>query len=186
MAVTPESILESAAAMSQGGAEVDWRNATSRACYAAYHRCRALATSIDPHADLSTAESHGFVADILQQRGSPNPARGLAYQLAALRKVRNLADYEIDDEFDQNSGRNSVEACRKILERANTIWQRLSLKSNRQHTTRQVGPAFPRSPTFSCAGKRSATSTGRCTEYMPRIVYFGRLRLLAAPVRSTI
>ena len=36
MAVTPESILESAAAMSQGGAEVDWRNATSRACYAAY------------------------------------------------------------------------------------------------------------------------------------------------------
>ncbi len=36
-------------------------------------------------------------------------------------KVRNLADYEIDDEFDQDSGRNSVEACRKILERANTI-----------------------------------------------------------------
>ena len=121
MAVTPESILESAAAMSQGGAEVDWRNATSRACYAAYHRCRALATSIDPHADLSTAESHRFVADILQQRDSPNAARGLAYQLAALRKVRNLADYEIDDEFDQNSGRNSVEACRKILERANTV-----------------------------------------------------------------
>ena len=86
MAVTPESILESAAAMSQGGAEVDWRNATSRACYAAYHRCRALATLIDPHADLSTAESPRFVADILQQRGSPNAARGLAYQLAALRK----------------------------------------------------------------------------------------------------
>lgn len=121
MAVTPESILESATAMSQGGAEVDWRNATSRAYYAAYHRCRALAILIDPHADLSTAESHRFVGDILQQRGSPNAARGIAYQLAGLRKVRNLADYEIDDEFDQESGRNSVEECRKILERANAI-----------------------------------------------------------------
>ena len=121
MAVTPESILESAATMSQGGAEVDWRNATSRAYYAAYHRCRALATSIDPHADLSTAESHRFVADILQQRSSPNAARGLAYQLAALRKVRNLADYEIEDQFDQDSGRTSVEASRKILEQADAI-----------------------------------------------------------------
>ncbi len=121
MAVTPESMLASAAAMSLGGAEVDWRNASSRAYYAAYHRCRALATSIDPHTDLSTAESHRHVTDILQQRGSPNAARGLAHQLAALRKVRNLADYEIDDEFDQDSGRSSVEACRKILERANAI-----------------------------------------------------------------
>lgn len=121
MPVTPESILESAAAMSQGDDEVDWRNATSRAYYAAYHRCRTLATSIDPHADLSTAESHRFVGDILQQRGSPSTARGLAYQLAALRKVRNLADYEIDDQFDQDSGRTSVEASRKIIERADAI-----------------------------------------------------------------
>ena len=60
MAVTPESILESAAAMSQGGAEVDWRNANSRARYAAYHRCRALATLIDPQADLSTARVPSF------------------------------------------------------------------------------------------------------------------------------
>ena len=121
MAVTPESILASAAAMSQGSAEVHWRNATSRAYYAAYHRCRALATLIDPRADLSTAESHRIVGDILQQSVSPNVARGIAYQLAALRKARNLADYEIDDEFDQYSGRNSVEECRKILERANAI-----------------------------------------------------------------
>ena len=121
MAVTPESILESAAAMSEGGAEVDWRNATSRAYYAAYHRCRAIATLIEPHADLSSAESHRFVADILQQRGNPSKARGLAYRLAALRKIRNLADYEIDEEFDQDSGRSSVETCRKILEQADGI-----------------------------------------------------------------
>ena len=65
MPVTPDSILESAAAMSEGDAEVDWRNATSRAYYAAYHRCRPLATVRDPHADLSTRESHRVVYDIL-------------------------------------------------------------------------------------------------------------------------
>ncbi len=118
MPVAPELILESAATMSEGGAEVDWRNASSRAYYAAYHRCRERATSIDPNADLSTAESHRVVPDILLER---DDLRGLAYQLATLRKVRNVADYEIDGEFDQDSGRNSVALCRAVLERADVI-----------------------------------------------------------------
>lgn len=37
MAVTPEGLLSAAKAMSAGEEEVDWRNATSRAYYAAYH-----------------------------------------------------------------------------------------------------------------------------------------------------
>ena len=118
MPVTPVSILDSAVAMSAGGAEVDWRNATSRAYYAAYHRCRALARVIDPHADLSTAESHRVVYEILAEDGN---SRSLAYQLGSLRRIRNLADYEIDDTFDQHSSRSSVETCRKMLERAEAI-----------------------------------------------------------------
>ena len=118
MPVTPELILESAAAMSEGSAEVDWRNATSRAYYAAYHRCREHATVMDPNADLSTAESHRVVPDILLER---DDSRGLAYQLGSLRKVRNLADYEVDGEFDQDSGRSSVALCRTMLERVATI-----------------------------------------------------------------
>ena len=55
---------------------------------------------MDPHADLSSAEPRRFVADILRQSGSPiKVVRGLAYRLAALRKIRDLADYEIDEEF---------------------------------------------------------------------------------------
>ena len=121
MAVSPESILESAAAMSDGKAEVDWRNAASRAYYAAYHRCRALATLIDPRADLSTRDSHQIVCEILQQKSNPNKARGLAYLLGPMRTLRNRADYEIDGEFDQDSGRNCVANCREILERADAI-----------------------------------------------------------------
>ena len=119
MPVTPDSILEFAAAMSEGDAEVDWRNATSRAYYAAYHRCRALATTMDPHADLSTGESHRVVHEILLE--GAGGFRSLAYQLGALRRIRNVADYEIEGDFDQSSCRNSVATCRKVLERAEAI-----------------------------------------------------------------
>ena len=40
MATTPEALLGAADVLSNGQGEVDWRNAASRAYYAAYHRCQ--------------------------------------------------------------------------------------------------------------------------------------------------
>lgn len=61
MSVTPEAIFESAVVLAGGDEEVDWRNACSRAYYAAYHRCRAIANEIEPytqHAPSRCRHSH--------------------------------------------------------------------------------------------------------------------------------
>lgn len=128
MAVTPEMILNSASAMCDGdgdGREVDWRNATSRAYYAAYHGCRALAQSIEPNADLSRSTSHQNVRAILLQSGSPTEARAVAHQLNACRQVRNRADYQIGEDFERSECGTVVETCRIILKRVDAIAERM-------------------------------------------------------------
>ena len=118
MSVTPAMILESARVLCDGGsAEVDWRNAISRAYYGAFHGCRELAQRIDPLADLSTPSAHQDVAVVLQQRQSGSDARAVSYQLTACRRMRNRADYELDEDFDQRTCRAVVEMCGTILER---------------------------------------------------------------------
>lgn len=39
MAITPDELLQTADELGQGVRESDWRNAASRAYYAAYHAC---------------------------------------------------------------------------------------------------------------------------------------------------
>ena len=43
MPVTPEDLLQAAVTLGGGNGEVDRRNAVSRGCYAAYHRCLTVA-----------------------------------------------------------------------------------------------------------------------------------------------
>ena len=43
MAVNPKQLLDAAHELAEGSREVDFRNAASRAYYAAYHRCRPIA-----------------------------------------------------------------------------------------------------------------------------------------------
>ena len=63
MPVTPREILDSAVALGRGKAEVDWRNACSRAYYAGFHRCRQIANALEPHADTAGPEA-GFARSL--------------------------------------------------------------------------------------------------------------------------
>ena len=118
MAVTPAMILASARAMCEGGdAEVDWRNAISRAYYAAYHACRDLAQWIDPLADLSTPSAHQDVAEILLQGRGGKDARAVSYQLSNCRRMRNRADYDLETDIDQGACRAVLETCGRVFER---------------------------------------------------------------------
>ena len=119
MSVTPAMILESARVLCDGGsAEVDWRNAISRAYYGAFHGCRELAQQLDPLADLSTPTAHQDVPVVLQQGQSGSDARAVSYQLTTCRRMRNRADYDLDEDFDQR-------ACRAVVEMCETIWSAL-------------------------------------------------------------
>ena len=112
MPVTPDDIHGSAAALSEGDGEIDWRNAGSRAYFAAFHRCRRLAMQLEPHVDVSRSDAHQVVPDILRAGGKP---RQLSYMLAQCRRTRNMADYDIDDPFPRDTGLAAVETSGRVL-----------------------------------------------------------------------
>ena len=121
MPVTPREILDSAVALGRGEAEVDWRNACSRAYYAAFHRCRQIVHAYEPHVDTAGAEAHRVVADILTEPSRERVAVGLGYMLRQCRGLRNAADYDVDDDFRVEACLATIQTSQHILARADGI-----------------------------------------------------------------
>lgn len=121
MPVTPAEILDSAIKLGSGEAEVDWRNACSRAYFAAFHRCRQIAEAFEPHVELGRSDTHRLVFDMLSERSRGPAAVGVGYMLDQCRKLRNRADYDIDDEFRLESCMSAIQTSRDIVARADAI-----------------------------------------------------------------
>ena len=98
MAVSPEVLLDAAAALGSGNSEVDWRNATSRAYYAAYHSCASVARAARPGV-AETGSVHATLIAALTDALSPAHLKGLGYMLEQSRKRRTDADYRIQEDF---------------------------------------------------------------------------------------
>lgn len=112
MAVSPKQLLEAAQELAAGNREVDFRNAASRAYYAAYHRCRPFAQRNGLR--TSNRGVHGDVIDAL--RTSTKPAlKQLAQMLARCRTLRAKADYSIGGGFRRSEARTSTQQAQKIL-----------------------------------------------------------------------
>ena len=76
MPVTPHDIHGSAVALGEGDHEVDWRNAGSRAYFAAFHRCRRLAMQLEPNVDVSRSDAHQVVrTSCIRKEGSRGSSR---------------------------------------------------------------------------------------------------------------
>lgn len=121
MPVTPNEILDSAITLGGGEAEVDWRNACSRAYFAAFHLCRQIAEVFEPHIELGGSDTHRLVFEILTESSRGSASIGVGYMLDQCRKLRNRADYDINDEFRRASCMSAIETGRDILERADAI-----------------------------------------------------------------
>ena len=120
MAVTPKALLDAAAAIGDGNREVDWRNATSRAYYAAYHAC----TSVARDARLIEAETgnvHAALIGALTDGLSPPRLKSLGIMLEQCRRRRTHADYRIQERFPRQIADTVVSDCRRILDKANAI-----------------------------------------------------------------
>lgn len=112
MAVSPKQLLEAAQELAAGNREVDFRNAASRAYYAAYHRCRPIAQRNGLR--TSNRGVHSDVIDAL--RTSTKPAlKQLTQMLARCRTLRAKADYSIGEGFRRSEARTSTQQAQKIL-----------------------------------------------------------------------
>lgn len=119
MAVTPNALFEAARVIGHGKSEVDLRNATSRAYYAAYHRCRLLAENL-PAPAAHQGGVHRIVIDTLTENKSWK-LKSLGYMLDQCRKLRVEADYDINSEFRHQDAHNVLAVGEKILKKADSI-----------------------------------------------------------------
>ena len=116
MSVTPNALLEAAKALGRGAAEVDRRNAASRAYYAAWHRCLPIGRSVG----LSAQPGQGMHQHLIGTlTGNRNPTlRSQGYMLRQCRDLRVEADYEIETDFPPEDARTALAQCEKILNKA--------------------------------------------------------------------
>ena len=114
MSVTPNELLEAAKALGRGDSEVDWRNAASRAYYAAWHRCLPIGRSVGLSAERGV---HRQLIETLEQDRNMT-LRSLGYILRQCRKLRVKADYEIETDFSPEDAQVALTQSEKILIRA--------------------------------------------------------------------
>ena len=116
MSVTPNALFEAAKALGRGAAEVDRRNAASRAYYAAWHQCLPIGRSVG----LSAQPGQGMHQQLIGTlTGHRNPTlKSLGYMLKQCRDLRVEADYEIETDFPPEDARTALEQCEKILNKA--------------------------------------------------------------------
>ena len=112
MAVSPNQLLEAAQELAEGSREVDFRNAASRAYYAAYHRCRPIAKRQGLRS--SGRGVHGDVIDALRTATKPK-LKQMAQLLARCRGLRVKADYNIDEAFRRSEAQASTRQAQKIF-----------------------------------------------------------------------
>jgi uncharacterized protein (UPF0332 family) len=111
--MNPRDFLDVADELATGIREADWRSAASRAYYAAFHIARRLLGRCGfgvPDAD----QAHAYLWLRLCNSGQPDIKRA-GEDLQYLRKIRNQADYDIDDPFDQRQAVEVVQQATDII-----------------------------------------------------------------------
>src|SRR4051812_32107702 len=111
--MNPRDFLDVADDLAAGLREADWRSAVSRAYYAAFHVGRRLLRRcgfVVPEAE----QAHGYVWLRLANSGHPD-IQLAGNNLATLRRVRNLADYDLARPLAHSAAIGQVQAAAETL-----------------------------------------------------------------------
>jgi len=106
MTIKPSDFLHAAKVSTASELEVDWRNATSRAYYSAYHRAHQSVDLCPENGHLHMG-SHERLADRFS-RHEARVAKSIAIILQSMKRYRHSADYDIGDPFDRSIATNQV------------------------------------------------------------------------------
>ena len=116
MPVSPDQLFDLAESLEHEDSEVQLRNSSGRAYYAACHRC----LSIGKQLGLQFEESgvHRNLIDTLTMNSNMK-LKSIGYLLDQCRRLRVKADYDIELEYGKKEAQSAIEFFRKILDRAN-------------------------------------------------------------------
>jgi uncharacterized protein (UPF0332 family) len=102
--------LQTAHWLASGRLEADWRSATSRAYYAAFHHLRDIAEERVGLPSFGTAEDHADLAGAIRELDA-----GVARSLLSLRAERNHADYQVGRRFARDRADYAIALAEDIL-----------------------------------------------------------------------
>lgn len=106
MTVSYNDFFTFASKLAESTDEMSWRMSAGRAYYAVFHRAK-LSAVVCPQNEHLRYASHEALADRFI-RHNTNPAKSIAYMLKAMKKIRGIADYEIDDPFAKSEAMNQL------------------------------------------------------------------------------
>ena len=111
MAITPKELLQAAREMAAGTREVDWRNAASRAYYAAHHRCIPIM-----YGRASASPGHRQMIDDFLRRKSNINSQRIGHLLRQCKKLREEADYELSAAFQRRDAATALQCTGDIFD----------------------------------------------------------------------
>jgi uncharacterized protein (UPF0332 family) len=138
MAIKPIAFLESAKRELKNNDEIAFRNAISRAYYAAYHSCLVLDAMLPNHGGIKqNVGSHKqFISKLTNFPVASDElanlvgrkVKGLGYVINQSKTARHKADYELNSEITAIEADEQIIRSEKILERLEEIISALTAK----------------------------------------------------------
>jgi len=112
--MNPRDLLALADTLAEETHEAAWRSAVSRAYYAVFHVARHLLRQC--RFEVPQAEqAHSYLWLRLANAGHPD-VRVAGQRLSNLRRMRNWADYDLDQAFDQTVAIHQVQTALEIVQ----------------------------------------------------------------------
>jgi hypothetical protein len=112
--MNPRDLLERADELCGGMREVDWRDAATRAYFAAFHVARLFFRHLAFDVPNGT-QAHAYLWLRLSNCGHPDLVEG-GRRLNDLRATRNWAEYDLDQFFPHRAGFNQVQGAMDIIQ----------------------------------------------------------------------
>lgn len=112
--IQDRDFLKVAVRLCLAGTEADWRTASSRAYFAAFHCARTLLTSMGfvvPRGD----QAHGYLWRRLESCGAQRVGE-VGSLLSELRTYRNRADYDLMTNFTIRDAKYTVESADNLIQ----------------------------------------------------------------------
>lgn len=127
MSVDYRAFADIANNLLSGVDEISWRMAAGRTYYASYHRSLQSVQHCPDNAHLAMG-SHERVTDRFISQGSVG-AKSIAYVLQAMKKVRHVADYDINEPFEKCSAENQLCQHKLLVQRLENFDKLMCAKS---------------------------------------------------------
>lgn len=122
MSATCDDMIRLAERLADGATETEWRSASSRAYYGAFHKAKAIADRCLP-TNPRPLGVHERLSERYMAHGTKG--RAMAYMLIDLKRVRTLADYFLDEPFAQSDATNHIASSKAFFCKADEFIEML-------------------------------------------------------------